>query len=346
MRLPKRDDFLLEQMEDIDLDYLDNESIYRNRYRILRKLGEGGSSVVYMAADLKTGKPVTVKVIKEHVFDGKDASRIVEDETKILRFVDHPGIPGTVAVYDDAFVLEYVPGNSLSRVLKKKGRFDEKEAVAYGFEILDMLSHLHGLKRPVIYRDLKPANIMLKPDGHLALIDFGAARFMEQGAVTDTLNLGTEGFAAPEQYGNLGQTDPRTDIYCFGKTLLLLLGGKCSPELMDVIDKCIRPDREDRYESCEEIATALKKYPVRRIGKRALKGARLFAAAFFGATVVSFAAAHMDAAMSYAASDAQVRVPAVKERMGNAGLRIKEILKENYGVDVDEIMAPEGETDR
>ena len=74
--------------------------------------------------------------------------------------------------------------------------------------------------------------------------------------------------------------------------------------------------------------------------------AQLFVAALAGSAVISFAAAHMDAAMSYAASDAQMRVPAVKERMGNAGLRIKEILKENYGVDVDEILAPEGEMDR
>jgi serine/threonine-protein kinase len=77
-------------MEDMDLNYLDNESLYRNRFRILRKLGEGGSSVVYMAVDQKTDKPVTVKIIKEHVFDGKDTAQIVEDETKVLRFVKHP----------------------------------------------------------------------------------------------------------------------------------------------------------------------------------------------------------------------------------------------------------------
>ncbi len=328
------------------MDYLDNESLYRNRFRILRKLGEGGSSVVYMAVDQRTDKPVTIKIIKEHVFDGKDTAQIVTEETKVLRFVKHPSIPRVVAEYDNAFVLDYVPGNSLSKVLKKKGRFEEKEVVAFGFELLDMLGYLHSLKRPVVYRDLKPANIMLRPDGHLSLIDFGAARFMEPGVATDTLNLGTEGFAAPEQYGNLGQTDPRTDIYCFGKTLLLLLGGKCSPELMEVIDKCIRPDREDRYGNCQEIAKELKKYPKRRIQKRVFKVAQLFVAALAGSAVISFAAAHMDAAMSYAASDAQLRVPAVKERMGNAGLRIKEILKENYGVDLDEIMAPEGELER
>ncbi len=328
------------------MEYLENESVYRGRYRILRKLGEGGSSVVYMALDMKSERPVTVKVIKEHVFDGKDAAQIVEEETRVLRFTNHSGIPSVVAQYDDAFVLDYVPGNSLEKVLKKKGRFDEKEVVSLGFELLDILGHLHGLKRPVVYRDLKPANIMLRPDGHLSLIDFGAARFMEQGALTDTLNLGTEGFAAPEQYGNLGQTDPRTDIYCFGRTMLLLLGGKCSPELMEVIDKCIRPDREDRYDSCTEIEVALRKYPTKRTWKRVGKVAQLLFASAAASAVISFAAAHYDAALSYAAEDAQVRVPAVKERMGNAGIRIKMILKERYGVDVDELLAPEGESDR
>ncbi len=333
-------------VEDFAVEYLENESVYRGRYRILRKLGEGGSSVVYMAVDMKTDKPVTIKLIKEHVFDGKRANEIVGEETGILRFVNHPMIPGVVAEYDDAFVLDYVPGNSLSKVLKKKGRFEEKEAVALGCELLELLMYLHSRKQPVIYRDLKPANILLRPDGHVSLIDFGAARVMEPGGDTDTLNLGTEGFAAPEQYGNLGQTDPRTDIYCFGRTLLLLLGGKCSPELMEIIEGCTRADREDRFESCREIRAALLKYPGKRIRKKILKGTQLVFSAGALAAVISFSMANYGSVMSYAASDAQARVPAVKDRLGNAGIRIKEILKEKCGVDVDELLPPMEENDR
>ena len=328
------------------MGYLQNESIYRDRYRILRKLGEGGSSEVYMAVDVRTGAPVTVKIIKENAFVVRKASEIVKEETKVLKYVSHPMIPEVLAVYDDAFVLEYVPGNSLAKVLKKQGRFPEKTAVAIGFELLDMLGNLHELRWPVIYRDLKPSNIMLRPDGHVSLIDFGAARIIRQMGAADTLNLGTEGFAAPEQYGSLGQTDPRTDIYCFGRTMLQLLGGKCSPELMEVIDKCTRPDREDRFESCSQIVAALKKYPARRIRNRVLKVAQVVFASAAAAAVISFTAAHYNAAMSYAAEDARVRVPAVKERLGSAGYRIKEILKEKIDVDVDELISPVEEEDR
>ena len=91
---------------------------------------------------------------------------------------------------------------------------------------------------------------------------------------------------------------------------------------------------------------ALKKYPGRRTRKRVLKVAQLLMASAAASAVISFAASHYDAALSYAAEDAQVRVPAVKERMGNAGIRIKMILKDRYGVDVDDILAPEGESDR
>ncbi len=314
-------------------------------YEIIKPLGSGGNCNAYRGKEIESGRLVTIKSCKGKCFDEIE-KRNLANEARMLQELEHEAIPKVYKRSAEEIVLEYIPGNSLEKVLLAKGTFSEKDALKIAYELAGVMRYLHGRRSPVIYRDLKPANIVMKPDGHICLIDYGAARMYERGGHADTLNLGTMGFAAPEQYGNLGQTDPRTDIYCFGKTLLLLLGGKCSPELMEVIDKCIRPDREDRYESCSEIAEALKKYPKRRIRKRVFKVAQLFVAAFAGSAVISFAATHMNAAMSYAASDAQLRVPAVKERMGNAGLRIKEILKENYGVDVDEILAPEGEMDR
>ena len=316
------------------MKYLKNESIYRDRYRILRKIGEGGSSVVYMAVDLERNEPVSVKVLKENGY-GKRLTSDAENETELLRRLEHPAIPGLVAVYEDAFVLEYVPGNSLEKVLKKKGRLPEKEAVAIGLELLEVLGYLHGKEIqsgqcdvPVIYRDLKPANIMIRPDGHVSLIDFGAARLYSKEGAADTLNLGTYGFAAPEQFGSLGQTDPRTDIYCFGKTMLLMVGGKCSPELMQIIDKCTRPDREDRFKSCDEIAETLRKYPGLVLKNRLVKNLRLSIAAAIIALVVTAGIAHYETIVSYAATDAELRIPAVKERLGYAGLRIREILEE------------------
>ncbi len=319
---------------------MDTGILYRDKYRIKRKLGEGGSSVVLMGIDEVKGSAVTIKQIKKDVYGAGNIGDAIEEEVGLLRALSHPAIPKLIDVYDDAFVLEYVPGNSLEKFIKHKGFLGEKEAVAIGLELLDILSYLHGGKRPVVYRDLKPANIMVRPDGHISLIDFGAARYYEGGARSDTRNLGTGGFAAPEQYGNLGQTDPRTDIYCFGRTLLQIMGGKCSPELMAIIDKCTRPDREDRFGSCREIKPALKKYPKVAARNKLMANARYVAVAAVLALIISLGLTHYETFVSYAAYDAQMRVPAVKERIGRAGIRIREILDEKYGDDIEWLRLP------
>lgn len=333
---------------------MENGYIFKGKYRILRKLGEGGSSRVYMAQDVKSGQPVTIKQMRRSAYggqaepaesghgareitvsrpdglnDGRGGSSGVSVslggaywEMDMLLNLDHPAIPKAIAAYDNAVVMEYIPGNSAAKHLEMKGFFPEKEGVRISLEVLDILEYLHGLDKPVIYRDLKPANIMIKPDGHVALIDFGAARFYEMGGTADTQNLGTKAFAAPEQYGSLGQTDPRTDIYCFGRMLLQLVGGRCSNELMQIIEMCTRPDRDDRFTSCAEIRKELLKYPRRAFFGRMRVFMQLGAAAAVVAFALSFIATHYDAALAYAYNDAKVRVPAVRERLGNAGTRI------------------------
>jgi serine/threonine-protein kinase len=313
-----------------------NETIYRNRYRILRKIGEGGSSAVYMASDNESGEPVTIKCIRSDGYSDADIKDIAREETRILRKLDHRAIPKVVAAYDDAFVLEYVPGNSLEKVIAKGGKLKEKEVVRIAKELVDILGYLHRQKEPVVYRDLKPANIIIKPDGHVSLIDFGAARFFRHGDAADTLNLGTYGYAAPEQFGSLGQTDPRTDIYCLGRTLEQIIKGKPSRELESIIDKCTKPDRDDRFKSCQEIEEALKKYPIQVLGHRAIYNARIAFLAAAAALVITFTSNNYESIKSYAAYDAEMRLPAVKDRLGNAGLRIKEILKERFAIDLDE----------
>ncbi len=310
------------------------EVLYKNRYKLVRKLGEGGSSVVYMAVDTKSDQVVTIKMIKECAYQSDEVSAMSIDEAAVLERLNHPAIPGVVRVYEDAFVLEYVPGNSLEKYIRHKGLLKEKEAVALGKELLEILAYLHERKEPVVYRDLKPANIMVKPDGHVALIDFGAARYFSAGDQADTVNLGTNGFAAPEQYGSLGQTDPRTDIYCFGRTLLQIMGGKCSPELLMIIERCTKPDRDDRFDDCRQIIAALEKYPrVARI-KRFWQRARYIAVAAVLAFIISFAITRYESVVSYAAYDAQTRVPAVKERLGYAGTRISEFLENEFEVKI------------
>lgn len=311
---------------------LKNETLYRDRFRILRKIGEGGSSVVYMAVDNKSGVPVTVKCMRQEAYNGADVREAIREETEVLRSLEHRAIPRVVTVYDDAFVLEYVPGNTLEKIVSRKGKMRENEAVGVIRELVDILEYLHSRENPVIYRDLKPANIIIRPDGHVSLIDFGAARVYRQGDKGDTQNIGTVGFAAPEQFGSLGQTDPRTDIYCLGKTLEQIIRGKPVEELAVIIDKCTRPDREDRFNSCSEVARALDRYPKLVLRRKVLCSVRIAFMAASASLVVTFTGSHYESIRSYAAADARTRIPAVKDRLGNAGIRIRDYLEEKFGV--------------
>ena len=303
--------------------------IYKERYRILRKLGEGGSGAVYMAQDITDNSLVTVKKMKKgSVGEG------YRHEAQMLDRIDHPAVPKLIEAFEDAIILEYVPGNSLDKYIRHRNGLGEHEAVRLGREILEILDYLHSLDEPIIYRDLKPSNIIIKPDGHVALIDFGAARIYDRRADSDRFNIGTSGFAAPEQYGSLGQTDKRTDIYCFGNTLRQMLKNDATPELSRIIDKCTRSDREDRFASCREIDRALKKCPVKIAARRGIKLFKIAAAAVIVALIISFGITHYEAAKSYAFYDAEQRMPVVKERLGNAGLRLKNIMAEGIVVEV------------
>ncbi|MCR5404797.1 MAG: serine/threonine protein kinase [Butyrivibrio sp.] len=315
------------------MDKIMNESIYRDRYRILRKIGEGGSSLVYMAIDKRSGEPVAIKMIKDMDFGKTGMMMLVHEETKVISYLKHPAIPRVLDKYEDAFVLEYVPGNTLEKVIRNCGKLSEKMSVRIAKELLDIFIYLHGLETPVIYRDLKPANIIIKPDGHVALIDFGAARFYEKGKDSDAANIGTVGFAAPEQFGNLGQTDPRTDIYCFGRTISQIIKGSLSSELEAILEKCTMADREDRFLSCTEIKQALEKYPGQVLIGKVLQNLKIAGLSAAAAVVITLSFYHADAVRSYAAEDAKSRIPAVRERMGNAGIRIKSYMEEQLGSD-------------
>lgn len=313
-----------------------------DKINIIKKLGSGGNSKAFLGKEISTGRLVTVKMCKT---EGEDISgccnekneieRVnLENEANILASLDHECIPKLIKRNRESIILDYVPGISLEKVLLTKGVFAEKEAVRIALEIAGILRYLHGRREAIIYRDLKPANVVLRPDGHISLIDFGAARRYEFGQKSDTLNLGTLGFAAPEQFGNLGQTDPRTDIYCFGMTLLQLISGVdtkdtdavagfkkkgirgVSSELLGIIDKCTRPDMDDRFMSVKEIETALLTYPgkvrLRKIGN----GIKVVAAAAGLSIVISGCIMQGESIKNYAVNDIEVRMPAVRERLG------------------------------
>ena len=315
-----------------------------SRYKILKKIGEGGTSAVYLAYDKRTGKKVTVKVLKEIKGALGRASMSMEEEASVLKRLKHPRIQRLVDYGYGYMVTRHISGISLAEKLHANGILSEKEAVGIAIELVGILKYLHGLREPVIYRDLKPANIIIGNDKKVYLIDFGAARIYRRGEKSDTSFLGTVGFAAPEQYGTLGQTSPKTDIYCFGMTLLQMTTGidvknenalenfklngspKLSDDLVKIINKCIKPERDDRFKSCGEIEKALldsivkrKRSGIVRYLKRSIVAAGL-------AAVISGTILYAESAINYVVCDAETRMPAFKGRLYNAKERIAEFI--------------------
>ena len=309
-------------------------------YKIIKPLGSGGNCNAFLGKEISSGKLVTIKKRKT-----EDSNFF--NESVILEELDHKSVPSLYKRSSEELILEYIPGKSLEKILIRKGLFTEKEALHIAYELAGIMRYLHGRRKPVIYRDLKPSNIVMKPDGHICLIDFGAARFYEAGEASDTLNLGTLGFAAPEQYGNLGQTDPRTDIYCFGMTILQLVSGVdtkdtdevagfkkngikgISDEFIAVVDKCTRADREDRFRSFREIQEELEVIPKRKKTKKFIGMAKVVAWAAVLSVIISVGIINAEEVTSYATNDFTERMPAVRMRFSYARSWIEDFLKEN-----------------
>lgn len=251
-------------------------SIIDGKYKILNKVGQGGMSVVYLAMNEKANKQWAIKEVRK---DGvKDFELIKQGlivETDMLKKLSHPSLPSIVDVIEDdntfLIVMDYIQGNPLSKTLEEYGAQSQENVVEWAKQLCDVLGYLHSRKPPIIYRDMKPANVMLKPDGSITLIDFGTAREYKSKNIADTTCLGTIGYAAPEQFGGMGQTDARTDIYCLGATLYHLVTGMnpCEPPyeikpirqinpalsngLEKIIMKCTQHDPDARYQSCAEL---------------------------------------------------------------------------------------------
>ncbi len=258
-------------------------SVVDGKYKILNKVGQGGMSVVYLAMNERANKQWAIKEVRK---DGVSNYEVVKQnliaETDILKKLDHPNLPSIIDVIDceDTFliVMDYIEGKPLSDALKNSGAQPQENVIEWAKQICDVLGYLHSRKPPIIYRDMKPSNIMLKPDGNIMIIDFGTAREYKNNSLSDTTCLGTQGYAAPEQFGGQGQTDGRTDIYCLGATLYHLITGhnpclppyemypirQWNPNLSsgfeEIIWKCTQKNPNDRYQSCAELMYALEHY--------------------------------------------------------------------------------------
>ena len=257
-------------------------SIVDGKYKILSVIGKGGMSVVYLALNERANKTWAIKEVRK---DGKQDFEVVKQglvvETDMLKKLHHPNLPSIIDVLDGdgsfLIVMDYIEGSPLSD-FTRKGPLDQYDVIEWSKQLCDVLGYLHSRKPPIIYRDMKPSNIMLKPDGTVTVIDFGIAREYKEGNVADTSVLGTRGYAAPEQYGGQGQTDQRTDIYALGATMYHLVTGHSPAEypyemypirywnptlssgLEQIILKCTRQNPADRYQNCAELLYALVHY--------------------------------------------------------------------------------------
>lgn len=256
-------------------------TILADSYRIQKEIGRGGFSIVYRATEVDApGRQVAIKRIPLNALTPSQAIEATEtfnrEISALTKFSGISGIPKFYGHLTDQenwyLIMEYIEGETLEAYLQtasdsptamkypptlSPGYFDEAKTLYIGMELALILSKLHTNRPSVIFRDVKPANIMLTPRQELYLIDFGIARNFKWGKARDTTPLGSPGYAAPEQYGRV-QTNQRSDIYGLGATLQTLITGRDplelaageaprnpqppSPELRALLDEMLSPD--------------------------------------------------------------------------------------------------------
>ncbi|MFL5624924.1 MAG: protein kinase domain-containing protein [Ktedonobacteraceae bacterium] len=213
--------------------------LLKGRYKMLHEIGKGGFGAVYKAIDTQLAERVVA--VKEMSHDhlspqeSAEATEHFKQEVFLLARLKHPNLPGIYDYFPEAgrwyVVMDFIEGETLEDYLTRAGNghqaggpLNVEEALSIGIALCTVLDYLHNSQPPIIFRDLKPANIMRTSAGQLYLIDFGIARIFKQDKLKDTVALGSPGYAAPEQYGKT-QTTPRSDIYALGALLHQLVTG-------------------------------------------------------------------------------------------------------------------------
>ncbi|HPH94825.1 MAG TPA: protein kinase [Anaerolineaceae bacterium] len=254
-------------------------ALLKNRYVIIEKVGQGGMAAVYKVADLLLpGATWAVKEMSDTAIVEPEekayAVRAFQQESSLLQQLDHPTLPKVIDSFTENnkhyLVMEFIQGQTLESVLIQRGApFSEFEVLHWAVQLCDVLVYLHNCIPPIIFRDLKPSNIMLMPDGQVKLFDFGIARFFKPGQKKDTIAIGTPGFASPEALD--GQTDGRSDLYSLCVTVYNLLtrydpvkslfslppirkiNPAISAEMERILIKGLQFDREKRYANGMEL---------------------------------------------------------------------------------------------
>ena len=260
--------------------------VLQERYVIIRLLGSGGMGAVYLAQDMRLNHRFCA--VKEMMLDPDAtpeekarAEQLFRQEAAILAGLSHTHLPKVFDYFTEGdryyLVMDYIEGETLEEKLQKNGgALPEEQVVQWAIQLCDVLDYLHSRNPPVVFRDLKPANIMIDRNGVVKLVDFGIARLFDPRKKTDTLKMGTMGYAPPEQYQGQGQTGPRSDLYALGATLHHLLTGRdpaneppfsfpvlrsLNPSVTArteaVVMQALAYDQTQRFESARAMKTAL-----------------------------------------------------------------------------------------
>jgi tetratricopeptide (TPR) repeat protein len=261
------------------------------RYELVARIGQGGMGAVYKAVDTRYDRPIAIKELSraglssDHAQEAEDA---FERESSLLSKLMHPNLP---RIYDhftenerSYLVMDFIEGQTLDEYLENEGSglVPLEHVLNWGQQLCDVLSYLHEQQPPIIFRDLKPSNVMISGNRHIFLIDFGIARVFKPGQSHDTVALGSPGFAAPEQYGK-AQSTPRSDIYSLGALLHCLLTGidpseqpfffrpaaEVNPsvpaELSALLQQMLTMDADKRPASAQEVLKVLHRIDEQRI---------------------------------------------------------------------------------
>lgn len=238
-------------------------------------------AAVYEARDTRRGTSCAIKEMSLSTVPTNERAQAIQNflaEARILSRLNHPNLPAFTDFFTEGtryfLVMEFVDGHTLEDLLEaNNGPFSERRVLGWARQLCDVLEYLHNQQPPIIFRDLKPGNIMLTRGGRIKLIDFGIARLFRPSGSQDTQLLGTPGFAPPEQYGS-AQTDERSDIYSLAMTLFQLMTDSVndngfglkdvhfsfphiSPPVARVLEKATALKPEDRYESVVVFRRAL-----------------------------------------------------------------------------------------
>lgn len=220
------------------MDQLSTGMVLNNRYRIVKRIAQGGFGAIYRAWDVNLRRPCALK-------ESLGAQEVVREqfmrEASILAGLTHPNLPRVIDFFDipgqgHYLVMDFIEGQDLNEMIEaRRGPLEESQVLPWMMQICDALIFLHAQKPPIIHRDIKPANIKINESGQAILVDFGIAKIQQSGQNTALgARAVTPGYSPPEQYGQ-GATDVQSDVYALGTTIYTLLTGKVPPDSVDIM---------------------------------------------------------------------------------------------------------------